>query len=79
MLLAGDYAYKFKKSVNFGFLDFSTLALRKYFCEEEVRLNGRFSEGLYLGVAAVTGSAGLCSLRASMLMPVDLARAFAGM
>jgi len=33
--LAGKYAYKIKKSVNFGFLDFSTLEKRKHFCEEE--------------------------------------------
>ena len=31
----GRYVYKIKKSVNFGFLDFSTLEKRKYFCEEE--------------------------------------------
>ncbi len=35
VLLTGTYAYKFKKPVNFGFLDFSTLARRKHFCEEE--------------------------------------------
>ncbi len=35
VLLAGDYAYKIKKPVNLGFLDFSTLAARKRYCEEE--------------------------------------------
>jgi hypothetical protein len=36
--------------VNFGFLDFSTLEKRKYYCNQEVELNSRFSEGVYLGV-----------------------------
>ena len=39
------YVYKFKKSVNFGFLDYSTLEKRKKFCEEEVRVNRRLSSG----------------------------------
>ena len=34
--LTGKYAYKVKKPVNFGFLDFSTLEKRKYFCDEEL-------------------------------------------
>jgi hypothetical protein len=55
VLLTGDVVYKLKKPVNFGFLDFSTLALRKHYCEEEVRLNRRYAPSLYLGVAAVTG------------------------
>lgn len=33
--LTGKYAYKIKKPVNFGFLDFSTLDKRKFYCEEE--------------------------------------------
>ena len=33
VLLTGDFAYKVKKPMNFGFLDFSTLEKRKYFCE----------------------------------------------
>jgi len=54
VFLAGDYAYKVKKPVHFNFLDFSTLALRQFYCVEEVRLNGRFSNGLYLGVVPIT-------------------------
>ena len=50
VLLAGDYVYKWKKPVNFGFVDFSTLARRKHFCEEELRLNRRLCPGIYLGV-----------------------------
>ena len=56
VLLTGQYAYKFKKPVNLGFLDFSTLALRKHFCEEELRLNRRFAAELYLERVCITGS-----------------------
>ena len=57
ILLAGDYAYKIKKPVNLGFLDFSTLAARRHYCEEELRLNRRTAPGLYLDVLAIGGSA----------------------
>ena len=56
VLLAGPYAYKFKKPVYFGFLDFSTLEKRRFYCEEELRLNGRLAPELYLEVVAVTGT-----------------------
>lgn len=56
VFLAGDYAYKVKKPVALGFLDFSTLARRKHFCEEEIRLNGRLAPKIYLGVVAITGT-----------------------
>lgn len=48
VFLTGEYAYKIKKPVNLGFLDFSTLEARKFFCEEELRLNKRTSESFYL-------------------------------
>ena len=56
VLLAGETAYKIKKPVGFGFLDFSTLALRQKFCEEEIRLNRRLAPFLYCGVVAITGN-----------------------
>lgn len=56
VLLAGEFAYKIKKPYDLGFLDFTTLAARRHDCEEEVRLNRRFSPELYLGVVAITGS-----------------------
>jgi len=56
VILAGDYAYKFKKAVNFGFLDFSTLQKRHFYCQEELRLNRRFARQLYLDVVGITGS-----------------------
>ena len=52
--LTGAYAYKVKKPVNFGFLDFSTLEKRKYFCEEEMRLNRRLCPDIYLDVLPIT-------------------------
>ncbi len=54
MLLAGEFAYKIKKPVDFGFLDFSTLERRRYFCEAELLLNRRFAESLYVDVVPVT-------------------------
>jgi aminoglycoside phosphotransferase family enzyme/predicted kinase len=54
VILCGEFAYKIKKPVNFGFLDFSSLELRRHFCEEELRLNRRFSPELYLAVVPIT-------------------------
>ncbi|MGE4501885.1 MAG: AAA family ATPase [Thiomicrospira sp.] len=48
VFLTGDYAYKLKKPVNFGFLDFSDLAARKTYCEMEMMLNRRTAPNLYL-------------------------------
>ncbi len=56
VLLAGDFAYKLKKPYDLGFLDFTTLPARKHYCEEELRLNRRFSPELYLEVVPITGT-----------------------
>jgi hypothetical protein len=56
VILAGQYAYKIKKPLNLGFLDFSTLAQRRHCCEEELRLNRRLAPDLYLEVVPITGS-----------------------
>ncbi|MDX8405376.1 MAG: AAA family ATPase [Mariprofundus sp.] len=53
VFLAGNYAYKLKKPVDFGFLNFSTLAARKHFCEQELLLNRRLSPEIYLTVLPV--------------------------
>ena len=53
VLLAGDYVYKFKKPVDFGFLDFSTLDKRKHCCEQELHLNRRLCPDIYLGLVEV--------------------------
>jgi aminoglycoside phosphotransferase family enzyme/predicted kinase len=56
VVLTGPYAYKLKKPVNLGFVDFSTLAKRHFFCQEELRLNRRLAPQLYLEVVALYGT-----------------------
>jgi aminoglycoside phosphotransferase family enzyme/predicted kinase len=56
IFLAGDYVYKIKKPVNLGFLDFTSLAARRHYCDEELRLNRRLAPTLYLGTVAITGN-----------------------
>jgi aminoglycoside phosphotransferase family enzyme/predicted kinase len=63
IFLTGQFAYKIKKPVDFGFLNFSTLALRKHFCEEELRLNQRLAKQLYLDVVPVYYHEGVFSLQ----------------
>ena len=58
VFLAGPYVYKVKKPVNLGFLDFTTLDLRRHFCDEEVRLNRRLAPSVYLGVVPVGRKSG---------------------
>lgn len=48
VILAGSYVYKWKKPVDYGFVDFSSLARRKYFCEQELQLNRRLCPEIYL-------------------------------
>ncbi len=57
VLLAGDFAWKIKKAVDFGFLDFSSLDKRRFYCAEELRLNQRLAPRLYLDVVPLCGSA----------------------
>lgn len=54
VFIAPPYVYKFKKAVDFGFLDYSTLKKRKYFCEQEVELNRRLCSEIYIGIVAIT-------------------------
>jgi uncharacterized protein len=54
VLLTGDFVYKLKKPVNFGFLDYSTVTNRQHFCEEEIRLNQRGAKELYLAVLPIS-------------------------
>lgn len=58
VILAGGYAYKLKKPLQLGFLDFSTLELRHHCCQEEIRLNSRLAPGIYLETLPITGSTG---------------------
>ena len=56
VLLTGPFAYKIKKPVNFGFVDFSTLAQRHFFCHEEIRLNRRSAPDVYVDVLPISGT-----------------------
>lgn len=58
VVLTGDIAYKLKKPVDLGFLDFRSLATRRHACEEELRLNRRLAPDVYLGVVALSAVAG---------------------
>ncbi len=58
VILLGDHAYKLKKPVDLGFLDFTTLEARRRVCHEEVRLNRRLAPDVYEGVADVVGPDG---------------------
>jgi aminoglycoside phosphotransferase family enzyme len=54
LFLCGDLVYKVKKPVDFGFLNFTTLEQRGYFCRQEVLLNRRFSPDVYLDVVPIS-------------------------
>lgn len=54
VLIAGDFVYKIKKPVDFGFLDFTTLEKRRHFCEQELQLNRRLCPDIYLDIVTIT-------------------------
>lgn len=54
VFIAGDFVYKIKKPLKFDFLDFTSLAKRKFFCEEELKLNRRLAPDTYLDVVAIS-------------------------
>ncbi|WP_018864250.1 bifunctional aminoglycoside phosphotransferase/ATP-binding protein [Thioalkalivibrio sp. ARh3] len=55
VILAGDRAYKFKKPLALGFLDFSTLEAREYYCQTELEVNRRLAPQIYLDVVTLNG------------------------
>lgn len=63
VFLTGRFAYKIKKPVNYGYLNFTTLAKRKFFCFQELKLNRRLSPTMYLDVLPITTET--CDLRSS--------------
>ncbi len=56
VFLTGEYAYKVKKNVDYGFLNYSTLAKRKHFIEAELQLNKKIAPELYLEVIPISDS-----------------------
>ena len=62
VFLADDYVYKVKKPVDLGYLDYTTLEKRQFYCQREVELNRRLCPDAYLGVEPITRNKGLISL-----------------
>lgn len=62
LFLAGDYVYKVKKPVDLGYLDYTTLDKRRFYCQREVELNQRLCPEAYLGVIPITRDKGRISL-----------------
>jgi len=54
VFLTGEYVYKIKKPVDFGFLDYSTLSKRHLWCTQELLLNRRLCPDLYVDVLPIT-------------------------
>ncbi|MFI5129130.1 MAG: hypothetical protein ACHQFX_04035 [Chitinophagales bacterium] len=53
VIISDEFVYKIKKPIQYSFLDFSTLALRKHFCEREIDLNKRLTDNIYVDVQAI--------------------------
>ncbi|HUZ58420.1 MAG TPA: hypothetical protein VMU83_06535 [Hanamia sp.] len=53
VILCDEFVYKIKKPVQYSFLDFSTLELRRFYCEIEIKLNKRLSDHVYLEVSTI--------------------------
>lgn len=73
VFVADEFVYKVKKPVDFGFLDFSTLKKREYYCNREVELNRRLSKGIYLDVLPVVMDEGKYTLRGTSGEAVEYA------
>lgn len=73
VFIADAFVYKIKKPVDFGFLDFSTLEKRYYYCHQEVTLNRRLAGDLYVDVLPVTLSNGKYTLLEQKGEPVEYA------
>ena len=79
VLLTGDYTYKIKKPVNFGFLDYSTLEKRQHFCTEELLMNRRTAPEIYLEVLPIiqTGDSFQFGSDSQILTPAEVAVEYA--
>src|SRR5688572_9207301 len=53
VIIGDHFVYKIKKPILYSFLDFSTIELRKHFCEKEIELNKRLTEGIYIDVQPI--------------------------
>jgi len=77
LIFTGDFVYKIKKPVKFGYLDFSSIKKRRFFCEKELILNKRLASEIYLGVVPIVKEDGffkiLSTLKTSSKKTVDYA------
>ncbi|MCB0532582.1 MAG: phosphotransferase [Lewinellaceae bacterium] len=73
VILTSDFAFKLKKPLTLGFLDFSTLEKRHFFCQEELRLNRRLAPEMYLDVLPVGIVDGEVTIGAAGVAPIDYA------
>ncbi len=62
LFIAGEHVYKVKKPVSFGFIDYSSLERRKFYCEQEIKLNSRLSPEIYLGISLIAADKDAFSL-----------------
>jgi aminoglycoside phosphotransferase family enzyme len=62
LFLTGEYVYKVKKPVNLGYLDYTTLEKRRFFCQQEIELNRRLCPDIYLEVVPIISRQGQISL-----------------
>jgi len=67
IFLAGEYVYKIKKPVNLGYLDYTTLEKRHFFCHQELELNRRLCPDVYLAVVPITMSLRGAKRRSNLL------------
>ena len=67
ILLTGEYVYKIKKPVNLGYLDYTTLEKRHFFCHQELELNRRLCPDAYLAVVPITMSLRGAKRRSNLL------------
>ena len=73
VFVCDTFVYKIKKPVNFGFLDFSSLKKRQYFCNKEVILNTRLAKDIYLNVVPIYEADGHYSFIENKNRPVEYA------
>jgi len=71
VFLAGERAYKLKRAVRFGYLDFSTVERRRAMCEAEVVLNRRTAPAIYRGVVPITRELGGALALGGSGLPID--------
>jgi aminoglycoside phosphotransferase family enzyme len=62
IFLTGDYVYKVKKAINLGYLDYTTLEKRHFFCRQELKLNRRLCSDTYLDIVAINNDRGIINI-----------------